>query len=692
MSREKKRLGRDALVSCYLRYIHPTVAIQTKYPNPTITQRLNGMKVLRLEVKKVNRKDQLCVIVSHPDFSDSNQEPILLHIVKRWVTVESEGPNDLLFNINYEQEPNLSTAAEENENQIELPNIAQVENVPNEVINDPAVLAAFQDIGNVDDDDEPVADNIHNPNENLVELDQTEWGYNGICDRRASSGVNRGGASLVHHDASLQLTHLQLFEILFPTDFVKNVIITETNKKLKDHMSYSEWLLFLGINLEMCTQVGFERRSYWATDSIGKRAAPYSYREIMTRDRFEEILRNIQFTSFEPPQERDRFWEVREMIEAWNTNMERQFKPSYLNCIDESMSKWVNKWTCPGFMIVPRKPWPFGNEYHTIACASSFVLFRMELQEGKDEPPNRRQKQFSEHGKMAGKILRLTKPLHNTNSIVIGDSGFCVVKAVKEAKVLGVHTQFMIKKRRYWPKYIDGDEISNHFSDKNIGDYDRKRFQLEGTDLYTHCMKEDGYVLSVVSSFGTDTRMGNWQTRGEHRFQYPEIIHNHYQYRGVVDTHNSRRMYPIAIEEQWKTIRWPLRVFQFLLAVTEVNTNYARNYFYTRPLEDQITFRYYLAQEMKNNDNGSPKRASSRAQSVLNRHEHLSIPPNHTFAGTQLVPCKTDYIQRMCSICKKKNQRKYCSCSLGIIRCNECFKKHFMEETSCIYIGGSPTF
>jgi hypothetical protein len=29
------------------------------------------------------------------------------------------------------------------------------------------------------------------------------------------------------------------------------------------------------------------------------------------------------------------------------------------------MNTWLNKY-CPGFMVVPRKPHPYGNEYHSI--------------------------------------------------------------------------------------------------------------------------------------------------------------------------------------------------------------------------------------------------------------------------------------------------------------------------------------
>jgi len=64
----------------------------------------------------------------------------------------------------------------------------------------------------------------------------------------------------------------------------------------------------------------------------------------------------------------------------------KNFMPGWVNCLDESISKWLGKYTCPGFMCIPRKPWPFGNEYHTICCGVSGILYAAELVEGKDEP------------------------------------------------------------------------------------------------------------------------------------------------------------------------------------------------------------------------------------------------------------------------------------------------------------------
>ena len=72
----------------------------------------------------------------------------------------------------------------------------------------------------------------------------------------------------------------------------------------------------------------------------------------------------IRYTSKEAPLLFvDRFHEVREMIDAFNDHYLSEYKPSWLNCIDKSMNSWLNKF-CPGFMSLPRKPHPFGNDYH----------------------------------------------------------------------------------------------------------------------------------------------------------------------------------------------------------------------------------------------------------------------------------------------------------------------------------------
>ncbi len=65
----------------------------------------------------------------------------------------------------------------------------------------------------------------------------------------------------------------------------------------------------------------------------------------------------------------------------------------------------------PGWMVVPRKPHPFGNEYHTICdgevgCGNP-IMWLVKLQEGKDRPDKAGPKKWSNLGKMASLMLRM---------------------------------------------------------------------------------------------------------------------------------------------------------------------------------------------------------------------------------------------------------------------------------------------
>ena len=125
----------------------------------------------------------------------------------------------------------------------------------------------------------------------------------------------------------------------------------------------------------------------------------------------------------------------------------REYESRALQCkFDKSMSKWVSKFTCPGFMCVPKKPWPFGNEYHTICCAISGIMYQVELVEGKDERLERCTKEYEDCRKIVGLLMRLIKPIWGSGRTVILDSGFCVLKELIELRKKGVFASMLIKK------------------------------------------------------------------------------------------------------------------------------------------------------------------------------------------------------------------------------------------------------
>ena len=180
--------------------------------------------------------------------------------------------------------------------------------------------------------------------------------------------------------------YLQLFEGLFPTDYLETVLLEETNKSIEgEPVTYRELLCWIGLWIIMSTCDGSDRCSFWSNKNPDIfEGCHFCLQQFMSRYRFEGILTAIKYTNNNPPAYKDRFWEVHQLLESWNNNMATNFIPSWINAIDESMSKWINEYTCPGFMFVPRKPWAFGNEYHDARCCESDILWQVDLREGKD--------------------------------------------------------------------------------------------------------------------------------------------------------------------------------------------------------------------------------------------------------------------------------------------------------------------
>ena len=108
--------------------------------------------------------------------------------------------------------------------------------------------------------------------------------------------------------------------------------------------------------------------------------------DLMSSVRFEFITKNIIYHTKPFPTYNDPFHVIRELQDAWNENLKAVFNAGWMVCLDESMMKWLNKFTCPGFVFCPQKPWPYGNEWHTIACVESSIIFFVELVEGKHCP------------------------------------------------------------------------------------------------------------------------------------------------------------------------------------------------------------------------------------------------------------------------------------------------------------------
>jgi len=169
---------------------------------------------------------------------------------------------------------------------------------------------------------------------------------------------------------------------------------------------------------------------------------------------------------------------------------------------------------------------------------------------------------------------------------------------------------------------------------------------------------------------------------------YPEVVHNHFKYRHIIDDQNAKRHSPIILEVVWATKWWPHRVFSLLLAIAEVNVMLASVHFGGYSKTSMLRFRKQLSHELIYNtyipqtDEREPRR--SPRNELESTHKVRALPRGKKFSNGQVTDSNMDYSQKKCFGCKRK-VRTYCQCSVGVSRCDECYGRHIFESESTQY-------
>jgi hypothetical protein len=400
----KKNLGLGATCTVSYCYVHPASVVKQKFPNARKKESLTGLVCLRKETKKVNNKFQECAIIRHEEFASE------LHVVLRWVKVDQEGqPFEAAA-------PRIQSSTSR-----ELP--AELRRATAQDIK------RMRDEGfEVDDDNDPAPENVPDGTTTGVDLlnDGQEWKKDGLCGRK-KAGVKDFDPALKGDHKVLGMDLMSLFKLFFPFDWLQLVLLININKNINGEMvSLGEMLRWIGLWYYMATFKGFSRNQFWSAKEIDDfEGAPVRLSCWMSMNRFNKILAALKYTDEDLPTYSYPFHQVRQVIRAWNENMEKIFRPGWISCLDESMSPWSSKWTCPGWMFVPRKPHPMGNEYHSVCCGLSGVMWAIELVEGRDAPPERTGVQFAEKPKTVALLLRLCSSIFGSGNVIILDSGFC---------------------------------------------------------------------------------------------------------------------------------------------------------------------------------------------------------------------------------------------------------------------------
>ena len=133
----------------------------------------------------------------------------------------------------------------------------------------------------------------------------------------------------------------------------------------------------------------------------------------------------------------------------------------------------------------------------------SGILWQKELVEGKDSPLQVDPK-FNNLGQTVGLLLCVLEAIFGKGNVVILDSGFGVLKGIVKLKKQGVYAFALIKKWTYWPKYIKGDAIKQHFEDEEVRDCDSWKGCMNEVAFHVYPMKEPAYAMLLMSAYHTN--------------------------------------------------------------------------------------------------------------------------------------------------------------------------------------------
>ena len=448
----------------------------------------------------------------------------------------------------------------------------------------------------------------------------------------------------------------------------------------------------------MLTCSGWNVNEFWNYNTIPCNQeddpCPYNFRAFMAKRRFQCINRYLKFTNVQRPAFADKFWSIHQMIKSWNDHTAGIFLWAWVIFLDDLMSIWHNKWTCPGWIFCPRNLHPFVNEHHTACCVLSNIMFVIELVEGKDTPPQIL-KQFSQHGKIVGLLLHMLQSYFHTVRYIVLNSGFCVLKGIIELRKNGLFGCALIKNRRYWPAGVPGDAMQQFFDADGVTVWDNHAIAgtMDGVAHHLWGMKEPDYVMRMMSSGGPLTvyptckeAVCKWMEDGIEvirRFRYTCPFDWHFHYRHTADNHNNLHHGLPTVEDSWITQRWEVQVFSFVLAISKVNAFLALWYFtFAKGTIDGcptlIVFCQCLAWQLIRNSWIAAEEMSAGLEGITSVHR-MQVAPNHAkvYPNWQWVcTAVARHQQYRCTYGCGKKIRTYCACSPGTWVCYQCFLDH----------------
>ncbi len=420
-----------------------------------------------------------------------------------------------------------------------------------------------------------------------------------------------------------RLSRLDVFLLMLPPAQLE-LIVYCTNKLLKDknkrETTKGEILRLIGVIILM-TKVEFKSRGgLWSTEAPSKYESPPNFGKTrISKNRFDELWSCLRF-AYQPKERSDNMTSERyqwllvdNFVDNFNDHRARNFIPSDLICIDESISHWYGQegeWiNCrlPHYVHIKRKP-KSGCEIQNAACGRSGIMIRIKLVKTATESKSiederlaqlfqsmqlnnqlQEQEQIQQqHQQLLHgiKVMKeLLEPWNFTHRLVCADSYYASVAAAEELiryqfRFIGV---VKTATKRFPMKHLS-DRIMPHRGDR----YALVRKTADGIpDMMSFVWvdRDRRYFVATAGSmqegdayFRQRWRQVNKQDanadpeRVDIEVPIPKAAELYYKVCGKIDQHNRDRQDTLGIERKIRTNDWSMRVNLSILGMIIVDT------------------------------------------------------------------------------------------------------------------------
>jgi hypothetical protein len=387
--------------------------------------------------------------------------------------------------------------------------------------------------------------------------------------------------------------------------------------------------------------------------------------------------------------EQHRWMLVDDFVLNFNSHHESQVVPSWVLCVDESISRWYGQggdWInlgLPMYVAIDRKP-ENGCEIQDVACGMSGIMMRLRLVKTAAASELPEAQNGLPHGGQV--LMSLVMPWALSGRVICGDSFFASVSAAMALKHIGLRFIGVVKtsSRKFPLAYLSSREMVNRG--------DRVGVEACGDDGATRLLafvwmdRDRRYFISTASSIanGSEFVRHRWRQvdptpnadpeRVELRVPQPKAAEIYYGACGLIDQHNRHRQSTLGIETKLPTNKWDMRVNLSILSMIIVDSWIVFEQA-TRARESQKDYYSLLAEELIDNtydfrrsntrnarrgDNLRPAVTEAAAQGRSGVDIHLT-PTKRMRRDREGTPNRHRR-QGRCRVCKRKTSFNCLTC------------------------------